>query len=75
MNKEKEIERLRAALAASKKEIKSLTGKLERSRNKVSRQKAALKKKETETIELTDGQSESLSSLLPGIDIMNLLSD
>lgn len=75
MNKEKEFERLRAALAASKKEIKSLTGKLERSRNKVSRQKAALKKKETETIELTDGQSESLSSLLPGIDIMNLLSD
>lgn len=75
MNKEKEIERLRAALAASKKEIKSLTGKLERSRNKVSRQKAALKKKETETIELTDVQSESLSSLLPGIDIMNLLSD
>lgn len=75
MNKEKEIERLRAALAASKKEIKSLTGKLERSRNKVSRQKAALKKKETETIELTDVHSESLSSLLPGIDIMNLLSD
>lgn len=47
MKKEKldELEQLKAELAISKKEIKSLTGKLERSRTKISKQKAELKKK------------------------------
>lgn len=75
MNKDKELQKLRAELTAAKKEIKSLTGKLERSQNKVVKQRSELKKKEIESIELTNEQLESLSNLLPGINIKNLLSD
>lgn len=77
MKKEKldELEQLKAELAISKKEIKSLTGKLERSRTKISKQKAELKKKEIETIEVSDEQLQSLSNQFPNIDIKSLLSD
>lgn len=75
METKNELEVLKAQLAASKKEIKSLKGKLQRSQNKISKQKAELKKKETETIELNNEQLQSLSTLLPDIDIKNLLFD
>lgn len=75
METKNELEVLKAQLAASKKEIKSLNGKLQRSQNKISKQKAELKKKETETIELNNEQLQSLSTLLPDIDIKNLLFD
>lgn len=75
METEKDIQKLKAELAASKKEVKSLNNKLERSKSKIERQKAELKKKEIETIELTDEQLQSLSNRLPGIDIKSLLSD
>lgn len=75
MEKQDELEHLKAQLAASKKAIASLTGKLERSRIKISKQKAELKKKETETIEVRDEQLESLSNRLPDIDIKSLLFD
>lgn len=75
MENHDEMERLKAELAASKREIKSLTGKVERLRAKASRQRAELKKKETVSIELSEGQLRSLSSRLPGIDIRSLLSD
>lgn len=75
METEKDIQKLKAELAASKKEVKSLNNKLERSKSKIERQNAELKKKEIETIELTDEQLQSLSNLLPGIDIKSLLSD
>lgn len=45
MDKDKELEKLRSELASSKKEIKSLTGKLKRSQSKVFKQKVELKKK------------------------------
>lgn len=75
METQKEIQRLKAELAASKKEIKSLNNKLNSSKRKIQKQKAELKKKEIETIELNDEQLQSLSNLLPGIDIKSLLSD
>lgn len=75
MEKQDELEHLKAQLAASKKAIASLTGKLERLRIKISKQKAELKKKETETIEVRDEQLESLSNRLPDIDIKSLLFD
>lgn len=75
MDKDKELQQLRSELASAKKEIRSLSGKLDRCKKKVDKQKAELKKKETKSIELTDEQLTSLSSRLPGIDILNLLSD
>ena len=45
MEKEDELKQLKVRLAASQKKVKSLTGKLERSRTKISKQKAELKKK------------------------------
>ena len=45
MENKDELKQLKAALAASKKEIKSLNGKLQRSQAKIAKQKAALKKK------------------------------
>ncbi|RHO63338.1 hypothetical protein DW083_21910 [Parabacteroides sp. AF48-14] len=75
MDSEKELQQLKAQLSASQKEIKSLNVKLERSKNKIAKQKAELKKKETETIELTEEQLQSLSNQLPGINIKSLLSD
>ena len=75
MEKEDELKQLKVRLAASQKKVKSLTGKLERSRTKISKQKAALKKKEIEIIEVSDEQLQSLSNRLPGISIKSLLSD
>ena len=75
MENKDELEQLKAALAASKKEIKSLNGKLQRSQAKIAKQKAALKKKEIKTIEVTDEQLQLLSSRLPDINIKNLLSN
>lgn len=75
MEPEKEIQKLKAELASSRKEIKSLNNKLSRSKSKIVKQKAELKKKETVTIELTDEQLQSLSNQLPDIDIKSLLFD
>ena len=75
MEKKDELEQLKAQLAASKKEIKSLTGKLKRSQIKIDKQKATLKKKEIKTIELNNEQLQLLSSQLPDIDITSLLCD
>jgi|GEM_PF-5041410 len=75
MENKDELKQLKAALAASKKEIKSLNGKLQRSQAKIAKQKAALKKKEIKTIEVTDEQLQLLSSRLPDINIKNLLSN
>lgn len=75
MDAEKELQKLKAKLSASQQEIKSLKGKLERSKNKIAKQKSELKKKEPESIELSEKQLRSLSNLLPGIDIRSLLSD
>lgn len=75
MVNEEEYQKLKADLSASKKEIKSLNDKLKRSKSKIAKQKVALKKKETVTIELTDEQLQSLSNQLPDINIRSLLSD
>lgn len=75
MVNEEEYQKLKAELSASKKEIKSLNDKLKRSKSKIAKQKVALKKKETVTIELTDEQLQSLSNQLPDINITSLLSD
>lgn len=75
MVNEEEYQKLKAELSASKKEIKSLNDKLKRSKSKIAKQKVALKKKETVTIELTDEQLQSLSNQLPDINIRSLLSD
>ena len=75
MKKEDELEQLKVRLAVSQKKIKSLTGTLERSRTKISKQKSELKKKETKIIEVSDEQLQSLSNRLPDINIKSLLSD
>lgn len=75
MVNEEEYQKLKAELSASKKEIKSLNDKLKRSKSKIAKQKVALKKKETVTIEVTDEQLQSLSNQLPDINIKSLLSD
>lgn len=74
-NIEAENARLKEELCKIKKEKKSLSGKLERSKRKITDLQKEVKKNDVRQITLSNEQEQLLSNLLPDINILNLLSD
>jgi hypothetical protein len=66
---------LKKELSRLKKENQSLSTRLDSSRKKTVYLQKELKKKDVRGVVLNEEQVESLSNLLPGIDIASLLFD